>query len=54
MLESMDRYEGHPHHYKRIEVGVWEPDDPISNAKAWVYEYQGSVEGLDVISEGVF
>jgi len=54
MLASMDRYEGHPHHYKRTLTSLWKTNGIQLDDDAWVYEYQGSVEGLDVISEGVF
>ena len=59
LMAAMDKYEGHPHHYKRVEVPIFDKDDPNDTptddaAYAWVYEYQGSVEGLDVIKSGVF
>jgi len=53
-LKVLDRYEGHPHHYKRIETLMLDPGGDSTEAYAWVYEYQGSVEGLDVITSGVF
>ena len=56
MLKTLDRYEGHPHHYKRERIQLRLPDGQFAEVDedTWVYEYQGSVEGLDVIESGVF
>jgi gamma-glutamylcyclotransferase (GGCT)/AIG2-like uncharacterized protein YtfP len=53
LMPGMDKYECHPWLYKRVEVDIHE-NSYGSSGKAWVYEYQGSVDGLDVISKGVF
>lgn len=48
VIGILDRYEGHPHLYKRQQLtheDGWE---------LWVYEYQGDVSGMDVITSGVF
>lgn len=46
-LKILDQYEGHPHLYKRQLI----EHDCLT---FWVYEYQGDVSGMDVITSGVY
>lgn len=42
-----DRLEGHPNFYKREQVEVLDSDG--QSYVAWMYIYQGNVEGLDKV-----
>lgn len=46
-FERCDRLEGHPSFYRREIIPVVDSDGNLQ--KAWIYIYQGSVEGLPMV-----
>jgi len=53
-LADCDRYEGYPDLFGREEVIVYTDLDPPQTHNCWVYVYNGDVDGLEVVANGIW
>jgi len=55
VLPSLDRLEGHPNHYRRVLVPIFDSETlEADGTEAWAYEYHRKLGGNLLIPSGVW
>jgi gamma-glutamylcyclotransferase (GGCT)/AIG2-like uncharacterized protein YtfP len=55
VLPSLDRLEGHPTHYRRVLVPLFNPETlEADGTEAWAYEYHRKLESDLLIPSGIW